>query len=332
MFSKKSVPENNPGSSVFAPRCSRRNLLRTTVTGAASIAASSLLLPRFVRAGLVDVHGNPLDAERFSPSAVGGGHSGNLSAITAVLRGNGLYIGNEFHGWSDAQRYSAFSTIRSWGFDFVCPKVGSYGRTWYSNLSQLRGWRDKAHRIGLGFAPFIYSVPNTTDGDAKICADIANLCGIIVVDMEQEWAKKETDMTNFGSLFRSTNPRSPIIVTGYGDPITRFGAGGWPFSQMAYWADGYAPQWYFGLWSKYGGSSSNVKTAINWADGECASAFGASFPICPNLSVYSNYNGSGYIPNTDLTTAEVYAKNWKAPIIWWEYQGMNASRAAVCIA
>jgi hypothetical protein len=263
-------------------------------------------------------------------AAVGGGHSGNLAAVTKQLWGTGLFVGNEFLNWSDATRQNVFAQIHGWGFGFVCPKVGGNGSTWYTSDQQLRSWRDAAHGVGLGFVPFIYSVPSSSTRDAQICSEIGNDCGIVVVDMEDEYAGANAAMVNFGNVFRSLNPNTPIIVSGYGDPITRFGAGGWPFAEMAYWADAYGPQWYYGVWSVY--HSSGVKAAINWADSQCAQAFGANFPLSPEMSIYSIYTSSGILPTGDITTGENYAKNWKAPIFWWEYSNMNATIAAACLA
>jgi len=301
------MPNRNGGGSP-----TRRGFLRAAGGAVAGVAAGGLWRPGG------------------ASGAVGGGHSGNLGAVTTQLRGTGLYIGNEFQNWSDATRQSVFSTIRSWGFDFVCPKVGGYGSTWFSSDAQLQTWKGYAHNVGLGFVPFIYSVPNSYSRDASICSELANDCGIVVVDMEDEWAGYNTAMANFGATFRKTNPNSPIIVTGYGDPITRFGsATAWPCAQMAYWADAYSPQWYYGDWTEY--HNYGVQTAINWGDNQCATAFGSSFPMSPSPSIYSAYSSSGILPNADVQTGEDYAKNWKAPIIWWEYANMNASLAHYCI-
>jgi hypothetical protein len=173
-------------------------------------------------------------------------------------------------------------------------------------------------------------VPNSSTRDAQICSEIGNDCGIVVVDMEDEYAGANSAMTNFGNVFRSLNPNTPIIVTGYGDPVTRFGAGGWPFSQMAYWADAYSPQWYYGEWSVY--AQNGVVAAINWGDAQCGQVFGSNFPLCPSLSIYSIYTSSGLLPNGDITTGENYSQAWKAPIFWWEYSNMNSSIAAACLA
>ena len=75
-----------------------------------------------------------------------------------------------------------------------------------------------------------------------------------------------------------------------------------------------------------------VKAAINWADGECGATFGENFPLVPELSIYSGYTHSGILPNRDIATGEKYAKEWKAPVFWWEYSNMNASIAAACLA
>jgi hypothetical protein len=316
---------------------SRRALLRSALVGAAGF--STLGFGRSAKAqtlsampvGLpVSVGGSPVT---LGPFAVGGGTGGNLAAVNAALTGTGLYIGNEGRNWSDATWQSVFAQIRGWGFSFVCPKVGGYGSTWYTSDTQLAHWRSLANGVNLGYAPFIYSVPSSYVRDAQICSDIANICGIAVVDMEDEWGVSgstnyNTQMTGFGSTYRALNPNTPIIVTGYGDPTTRFGANGWPFASMAAWADAYSPQWYYGDWSEYGGVSGNVRSAINWGDSQCGQVFGANFPLCPSVEIYSDYSSSGILPAADLVTGETYVKNWQAPIFWWEYSDMTAAIAA----
>ena len=90
---------------------SRRDLLRATAAGAAGIVAGGLARPAA------------------AIGAVGGGHHGNLGAITKQLWGTGLFVGNEFLDWSNATRRHVFAQIHGWKFDFVCPKVGGYGST-----------------------------------------------------------------------------------------------------------------------------------------------------------------------------------------------------------
>src|SRR4051794_23745100 len=85
---------------------SRRDFLKVTAAGAAGLLAGGLARPA---AAL---------------GAVGGGHHGNLGAITKQLKGTGLFVGNEFLHWNDATRRKVFAQIRHWKFDFVCPKVG----------------------------------------------------------------------------------------------------------------------------------------------------------------------------------------------------------------
>lgn len=282
---------------------SRREWLRAAAAGAAGVAGAGLFGP--------------------SPAvgAVGGGHNGNLAAVTAQLTGTGLYIDREFTTWSETTRQANLKTIRSWGFRFICPKVGSSGTTWYSSDSQLRGWRSDALAAGLGFAPFIYSIPSTSTRDAQICSELGNDSGIVVVDMEDEYANSNAAMANFGSVFRGLNPNTPIVVTGYGDPIYTFGATGWPYSQMAYWADAYSPQWYVGTYAVY--QSEGVDAAINWADAQCGQAFGSSYPNCPSFWTHDDYASSGTLPLADITACESYGKAWKAPIFWWEYAYMT---------
>ncbi len=250
----------------------------------------------------------------------------DLGTIDNVLWGTGLYIGNEFLNWSDNTRANVFAQIANWGFWFASPKVGGYGSTWYGSDNQLRSWRDMCWNNGIGFAPFIYSIPSTYYRDAQICSEIANAVGIAIVDMEDEWAYYYNTMTQFGNVFRSYNPYDAICVTGYGDPITRFGRGVFPSQQLAAWADGYMPQWYYGVWTVY--HQSGVTAAIDWADNECGQELGWNYPLCPNMSIYTN---SGILPYGDISTGEEYAWNWGAPIIWWEYSNMNDTIAYYCL-
>lgn len=264
-----------------------------------------------------------------SGSDNGGIRSFDLGTIDNVLWGTGLYIGNEFLNWSDATRFSVFDRVAAWGFNFVTPKVGGYGSTWFGSDTQLRSWRDHCWNNGIGFAPFIYSIPNSNVRDAQICSEIANAVGVAIVDMEDEWARAYSQMTNFGNVFRSYNPYDAICVTGYGDPITRFGRGVFPSQQLAAWADGYMPQWYYGVWSIY--NNNGVIAAIDWGDNECGIELGWDFPICPNYSIYTIYHGRSILSNQDISTGEEYGWNWQAPIIWWEYSNMNDSIASACL-
>lgn len=298
---------------------SRRELLRLAAQGAAGLT-------------VVGLAGGGLLAPRAAKAAVGGGHGGNLGAVTAQLTGTGLYIDHEFTTWSTATRAANLAQIRGWGFDFICPKVGSDGSTWYSSDSQLIGWRNQAYDAGLGIVPFIYSIPSTYVRDAQICSEIGNDFGIVAVDMEDEWAGYNSTMSAFGSKFRSYNPNTPILVTGYGDPTAQFGTNGWPFAQMAYWADAYIPQWYYGNGQYPIYHTQGVKAAINWGDAQCGQVFGSNFPLCPSFWVYSEYTSNHVLPLTDITTGENYAKNWQAPIFWWEYAYMNSQIAAACVA
>jgi hypothetical protein len=252
----------------------------------------------------------------------------DLGTITNVLWGTGLYIGNEYYNWSDSTKAAVHAQVAAWGFDFVSPKVGGYGSTWYGTDDQLRYWRDTAWNVGIGYAPFIYSVPNSYTRDAQICSEITNAVGVAIADMEDEWAYAYSAMTAWGNVYRFYNPYDAVIVTGYGDPITRFGRGVFPGSQLAAWCDGYSPQWYYGVWTIY--HNYGVIAAIDWADAECGDTFGWSYPLCPSMSIYSSWNG-GILPLHDMSVGEQYSWNWQAPIIWWEYGGMNDTRALACL-
>jgi hypothetical protein len=363
------IPPGNRsvGAHIEAPRrLTRRQLLQATAHGATGLAATGLGLGSLARASEYETlsfpgMGQPGEGLRFDtgPSArihrVGeptrfgrdsvarnqqrlmlddgrqqrGPGTQDLGTIDSVLWGTGLYIGNEFRNWSDATRNAVFNQIANWGFYFASPKVGGYGVTWYGSAAQLNSWRDMCWSAGIGFAPFIYSVPSTYYRDAQICSDLVNNGGgIAIVDMEDEWAGAHSQMTAFGQVFRSYNPYDPIVVTGYGDPITRFGRGVFPSVELARWADGYSPQWYYGVWSVY--NQRGVIAAIDWADNECGIEFGWNFAMCPSFSIYTIYHGRRILSGQDISTGEEYGWNWQAPIIWWEYGDMNADLAYYC--
>ncbi len=260
-----------------------------------------------------------------------------LAAVVAALgSGVGVYVGNDWGGWDDAARRFAMAKVRAWGFDFVCPKVGGYGRTWYRDEVHLRGWAESARGIGLGFVPFIYTIPETGDADARIAAQMARAVGIACVDMEDEWGSHEkgatpgyrgAQMASFGRIYRSEAGALPIIVTGYGDPITRFGpaATAFPNAEMAAWMDAYSPQWYIGVYSRY--HKGGVGTALDWGRDECRQALGADFPICPSVDLSSLYTPDGLFPLPDTRTMMETLRSTRAPIFVWEYGLMTPAHA-----
>lgn len=259
-----------------------------------------------------------------------GRQTGNLPAITRVLTGAGVYVAHEAKRWNEERRAHMFQQIRTWGFDFVCPRVGGYGAQWYRSDTELRDWRDQARQAGLQFVPFIDSTPTHHQRDAETCAALAAACGIVAVAMEDDYAEAPAAMLDFGLVYRAGSPHLPIIVTGYGDPITRFGLEAWPYGQMTAWADAYSPQWYYGDWAIY--RQHGVAAAIDWAARQCAQVLGESFPLCPSLSIYTCPKTGALLPPTAINTGHNCARRWHAPIFWWEYASMNSIIAAACLA
>ena len=283
-----------------------------------------------IQSGVAAVAAGVLPASARVPPRTFPPPSPGLAAVTAVLSGVGLYVGNEWFDWDDAARRFALARIRAWGFDFVCPKVGGYGRTWYRDEAHLRGWAESARGIGLGLVPFLYTIPETGDQDARIAAQIARVTGIVSVDMEDEWGTNTgggkpgyqgAAMAAFGARYRREAGGLPIIVTGYGDPLTRFGpaATGFPHAEMASWADAYSPQWYIGVFARY--HKGGVQAALDWVRSECRQALGPDFPLCPSVGVESIYTPDGRLPLPDvlqLMTA-LRAENATSPVFVWEY-------------
>lgn len=263
-----------------------------------------------------------------------------LAAVTNQLSGVGVYVGNDWFNWDDNARRFAMATARAQGFDFIAPKIGGYGRTWYTDVGHLRKWVDDAHGMGLGFAPFIYTIPETGVADAKLSAQIARIVGLANVDMEDEWGAHEktgtpgykgAEMAEFGRIYRSEAGDAPIICNGYGDPITRFGRGadGFPNGEMMQWADAYSPQWYIGVYSRYkkgGLGASGVKAALDWGKDECKQAMG-DFPLIPSVDLASTYWPGGLMPVEDIAVMMADLRTYNAPIFVWEYNLMTPTHA-----
>jgi len=271
-----------------------------------------------------------------APSLTAAPPRGLAAVVAAIGSGVGVYVGNDWADWDEAARRFALAKIRAWGFDFVCPKVGGYGRTCYKDEAHLRSWAEAAHGVGLGFVPFVYTIPETGDADARICAQMARAVGIACVDMEDEWGSHEkgavpgyrgTQMASFGRIYRQEAGALPIIVTGYGDPITRFGpaATAYPNAEMAAWMDAYSPQWYIGVYSRY--KKGGVQAALDWGKSECHQALGAGFPTCPSVDLSSTYTPDGLFPLADTRTMMETLRSYQAPIFVWEYGLMTAGHA-----
>lgn len=258
-----------------------------------------------------------------------------IAAVNAAVKGVGCYVGNQWLDWSETARRYAMARVRDWGFDFICPKVGGYGMTWYQSPGQLAGWSDSARAIGLTFVPFIYSVPDTYASDARICAELARTVGIAVVDMEDEWGAKEgsppgykgAEMAEFGRIYREQAGDLPIVVTGYGDPITRFGpaGSGFPNAEMAAWMDAYSPQWYIGVYSRY--HKNGVKAALDWGKDECIQALGAGFPICPSVDLSCLWTTDHRMPLSDVLEMMAELAVYNAPVFAWEYAQITGPHA-----
>jgi len=160
--------------------------------------------------------------------------------------------------------------------------------------------------------------------------------GIVVVDMEDEWGPKEkgspqgyhgAEMAEFGRIYRQEAGALPIVVTGYGDPITRFGPAGtgFPNAEMAAWIDAYSPQWYIGVYRRY--HQSGVKAALDWGKDEVNQALPAGFPICPSVDVTCSYTPDKKMPLPDVVEMMRELAVYNAPVFVWEYAMMTGEHA-----
>src|SRR5689334_16263967 len=98
------------------PSLSRRQVLRG---GLAALAAGAAL-----PAALAARAEPPLPAATAPAASLSPGAPRGLAAVTRVLSGVGVYVGNDWLDWNEDARRFAMARVRAFGFDFLCPKVG----------------------------------------------------------------------------------------------------------------------------------------------------------------------------------------------------------------
>lgn len=223
--------------------------------------------------------------------------------------------------WRATQFGAVARTLRLWGVDFMAVKFGEYGNEWYDGTAPAI--RQALFNVGMGMTPYYFNRPQTWQKDAAICIKLANLCGGIILDCEEQFKGQATALHNLVQTVRNGAPNACIIVTGYGAPVTAFGAGGWPFSAIKM-ADAYQPQTYMSVWSVY--KRSGARAAIDWGMGQVAAEFqrgglGLDFCIQPCIDAGINLD--------DLHLAAAYTKKWKASLMIWEAQGLTQQKTAM---
>lgn len=207
----------------------------------------------------------------------------------------GGYIGIELENAPESSYRDAMTSLRNPGgpgCDYAIVKFYERGSPHHGdNLWVSFAEIDSiATSLSLGIAPYIYCHPESVVMDTVQAIACARAYGGVILDCEDEFLGHGTELYGLVHMVRQAVPLAVIIVSGYGDPVTRFpdGHGGtaWPFDAIAE-ANAYQPQFYIGQWDVY---RFGWLRAIGWGDQQCGIAFEQygltrSFPITPLIGL-----------------------------------------------
>lgn len=248
---------------------------------------------------------------------------GKLARVQAWLGKNTFaeYLGVETYQWSIAEFQHWIDTVSPDQPDVAYIKVGEYGQEWYGGkFPDIRKlFIDK----GIGVAPYVFCRPQFLEKDLIIATNVAQLCGGVVLDCEEQWINNNSLLyLLIGRLRDMVGPSPVILITGYGDPVTAVPS--FDFGAL-HPADGYQPQWYLGWWDIY--HEKGYPKAITWGDGQCyqqfkTSGLGADFPIQPAMNV------QGVAPG-DIAPIVRYLLQWQTGVTVWEAQSIPATMRKV---
>lgn len=142
--------------------------------------------------------------------------------------------------WVDGSPPDAVAShARHAGIRQMAVKCGDSG-VWWPQYRHLAPYLD-LH--GIGRPAWSYCRPTTVDGDVQVAA-AAQSAGApaYIADMEAEYLYEPQAARLFGQLLRARlGPHYPIYVTTYASPLVQ---PGFPWAEVAAWADGIIPQWY----------------------------------------------------------------------------------------
>lgn len=240
----------------------------------------------------------------------------------------GVYCGVYTSSWRAAQFKEYAQRFRNMGADFLCVKFGEWGVEWYDGT--VADIRAACFSAGMGMAPYYFCRPQTWQRDAAICIHLAQVCGGVILDCEEQFTYAGAALHNLVQTIRNAVPGACIIVSGYGDPVTAFsngrGQGMWPFTSIMA-ADAYQPQLYFAVWSKY--RQAGWQAALEWGLNQCGQEFtraglGLMFPIQP--AIMTGINQDDYQPSA------AFLKQWKASLVLWEARQVTPAIVAACKA
>ena len=198
----------------------------------------------------------------------------------------GVYCGIWTFGKNAQQMVPIARNIKAWGFDYAYLKFEESGVQFFP--SPISDYRKVFADEGLHVIPYIYDRPQYTQVDIDTALRLIDVFGGIDFDLEEVFLGFGTQLTTLINEVRAQRPQAIIIADGYGDPISAFGSGGFPYAAIKH-ADCYQPQWYESF--MYGGLPGSM-TWAQWQagldnnDAQCGQEFvraglGESFPIRP---------------------------------------------------
>lgn len=227
----------------------------------------------------------------------------------------GVYTGVWTVNDSAAQFGDIATHLMSIGADFALVKMGQGASVWHGD--DFAAIRSAFLQRKLGCAPYWYCTPDGGQVQTDYCAKLAKDFGVLVLDIEDEYAHQDIAMQQLLNGVTNAAPDAVVIVSGYGNPSSHFGVGGWPDHTFATAkVTAYQGQFYFGVWTRY--LQGSVAAALQWGVDDCFQAFGKGIILQPAINV------QGVKSLADFTAAGAFWKPFKASVVIWEYQQVTA--------
>ncbi len=193
------------------------------------------------------------DSAGASHGAVGGGHSGNLKRDHLAALGDRPLHWKRVPGVERHPAAGGLPQRRELGLQLRLPE----GRRLRHNLVLVRRPASElekpAHSAGIVWSRSFILSPARMLATPPSAPSLATTAA----SWSSTWRTSTPRQLADGRVRKqvpATNPNTPIIVTGYGDPVTRFSRRRLAVLADGLLADGCSPQWYYyGEWSVYGG-------------------------------------------------------------------------------
>ncbi len=237
----------------------------------------------------------------------------------------GVYCGIWTFRKTPQQMAPIAQNIKAWGFDYAYVKFEESGVQFFPN--PISEYQQVFADAGVRIMPYIYDRPQYTQVDVDTGLKLIDAFGGVDLDVEEVFLGHATELQTLFHELRQQRPEAIIVADGYGDPVSAFGRGAFPFSSIKE-ATIYQPQWYESF--MYGGLPGSMTVdqwlnSLNNNDAQVGQEFdrgglGTSFPIRPCVD--------GVMSLEVAQAVGQWAARFGLGLTVWEYKNCTAPLVA----